>query len=137
MPVEFTPRPAQARILEYTDGPMGVSAVPGSGKTFTLSLLASQLVERLATTGQLDDREILIVTFTNSAVANFRSRIGAFLREEVATADWARHGHRRIHCNQVRLYVLTMHMRVHLCVHVRTVRNACYATVLKIVVAVI
>ena len=28
-------------------------------------------------------------------------RLGAFLREEVATADWARHGHRRIHCNQV------------------------------------
>ncbi|MEM7531683.1 MAG: ATP-dependent helicase [Chloroflexota bacterium] len=81
MALEFTPRPAQAGILEYTDGPMGVSAVPGSGKTFTLSLLASQLVERLATTGQLDDREILIVTFTNSAVANFRSRIGAFLRE--------------------------------------------------------
>ena len=77
----FTPRPAQARILEYTGGPMGISAVPGSGKTFTLSLLASRLVERLAGEGKMDDREVLVVTFTNSAVANFRSRIGTFLRQ--------------------------------------------------------
>ena len=28
----FIPRPAQKAILEYTGGPMGVSAVPGSGK---------------------------------------------------------------------------------------------------------
>lgn len=81
----FTPRPAQARILEYTGGPMGVSAVPGSGKTFTLSLLASRLVERL--TGKErppaapDDCEVLVVTFTNSAVENFRSRISYFLRQ--------------------------------------------------------
>ena len=27
----FAPRPAQAQILAYNDGPMGVSAVPGSG----------------------------------------------------------------------------------------------------------
>jgi DNA helicase-2/ATP-dependent DNA helicase PcrA len=76
------PRPAQKEILSYTGGPMGVSAVPGSGKTFTLSLLAARLVERLASTGRLDDREVLVVTFTNSAVENFRSRIGNFLREE-------------------------------------------------------
>ncbi|MFN8445215.1 MAG: DEAD/DEAH box helicase [Caldilineaceae bacterium] len=77
----FVPRPAQARILEYSEGPMGISAVPGSGKTFTLSLLAAKLVERLASEGQMDDREVLVVTFTNSAVANFRSRIGNFLRQ--------------------------------------------------------
>ena len=28
----FVPRPAQARILAYTGGPMGISAVPGSDK---------------------------------------------------------------------------------------------------------
>lgn len=75
-------RPAQEKILAYTGGPMGVSAVPGSGKTFTLSLLAARLVERLAREGRLDEREVLIVTFTNSAVANFRSRIGNFVRQE-------------------------------------------------------
>ncbi|CAN5823296.1 ATP-dependent helicase [soil metagenome] len=78
----FTPRPAQARVLEYGGGPMGIMAVPGSGKTFTLSLLAARLVERLAGEGKLDDREVLIVTFTNSAVENFRSRIGNFVRQE-------------------------------------------------------
>src|SRR5689334_12337107 len=81
-PHSFTPRPAQARVLEYSGGPMGIMAVPGSGKTFTLSLLAARLVERLAGEGKLDDREILIVTFTNSAVENFRSRIGNFVRQE-------------------------------------------------------
>ena len=83
--VSFTPRPAQARILEYSGGPMGVSAVPGSGKTFTLSLLAAQLVEQLAGTARPaaagDDCEVLVVTFTNSAVENFRSRIGNLLRQ--------------------------------------------------------
>ncbi len=78
----FVPRPAQQAILEYTSGPMGISAVPGSGKTFTLSLLAARLVERLASEGGLDDREVLVVTFTNSAVENFRSRIGYFIRQE-------------------------------------------------------
>lgn len=78
----WIPRPAQAKVLEYDGGPMGISAVPGSGKTFTLSLLAAQLVERLASTGALDDREVLVVTFTNSAVENFRSRIGQLVRQE-------------------------------------------------------
>ncbi|MCB0064199.1 MAG: ATP-dependent helicase, partial [Caldilineaceae bacterium] len=78
----FIPRPAQAEMLAYTGGPMGVSAVPGSGKTFTLSLLAAQLVDKLASEGPLDDREVLVVTFTNSAVENFRSRIGNFVRQE-------------------------------------------------------
>ena len=75
-------RPAQAAILTYTGGPMGVSAVPGSGKTFTLSLLAAQLVATLARSGKLDEREVLIVTFTNSAVENFRARIGNFVQQQ-------------------------------------------------------
>lgn len=78
----FVPRPAQERILAYRGGYMGVSAVPGSGKTFTLSLLAARLVEELAASGNLGEREILVVTMTNSAAENFRSRIGRFLREE-------------------------------------------------------
>ena len=78
----FAPRPAQEAILAYHGGYMGVSAVPGSGKTFTLSLLAARLVERLLEEHGLDEREVLVVTFTNSAVGNFRARIGQFLREE-------------------------------------------------------
>ena len=57
---------------------MGVSAVPGSGKTQTLSYLAAKLVasEQLG-----DDQEILIVTLVNSAVNNFSSRVAQFLKQ--------------------------------------------------------
>ena len=37
-------RPAQQKILEYENGRLAISAVPGSGKTFTLSLLAAKLI---------------------------------------------------------------------------------------------
>jgi DNA helicase II / ATP-dependent DNA helicase PcrA len=73
---EFIPRPAQQEILEYPGGSMGISAVPGSGKTWTLSALAAQIIMDGSLTG---DQEILIVTLTNSAVDNFSSRIEAFL----------------------------------------------------------
>ncbi len=69
-------RPAQEAILEYEGGRLGISAVPGSGKTFTLSRLAAKLVHKLAASGPLDDREVLVVTFTNAAAENFRSSIG-------------------------------------------------------------
>ncbi|KPL07824.1 hypothetical protein AMJ86_02655 [bacterium SM23_57] len=75
--VNILPRPHQEEILEYTRGTMGISAVPGSGKTWTLSALAAQLI----TEGYLDEgQEVLIVTLTNSAVDNFSSRINVFLQ---------------------------------------------------------
>ena len=40
----YQPRPAQKDILAHRQGTMGVSAVPGSGKTWTLSLLAAELI---------------------------------------------------------------------------------------------
>ena len=43
----FTPREEQKLVLSYTGGTMGISAVPGSGKTFTLSALAADLIEKL------------------------------------------------------------------------------------------
>ncbi len=73
-------RPAQEAILRYEGGRLGISAVPGSGKTFTLSLLAAKLVEKLVSAGPMDEREVLIVTFTNTAVENFRVRINEFIR---------------------------------------------------------
>ncbi|HEY5596876.1 MAG TPA: ATP-dependent helicase [Candidatus Bipolaricaulota bacterium] len=74
----FKPRPAQQEVLDYRGGFMGILAVPGSGKTMTLSHLAAQLVAG----AQLgDDQEVLIVTLTNSTVENFQSRIGNLIRE--------------------------------------------------------
>jgi len=67
-------RPNQIQILEAyrRGGKMGIFAVPGSGKTFTLSLLAADIIA----SGDLDqDQEILIVTLVNSAVENFARRI--------------------------------------------------------------
>ena len=76
--MKFIPRPAQERILEFTSGRMGVIAVPGSGKTHTLSALAARLIQ----SGVLaEDQEVLVVTLVNSAVNNFASRIAGFLNE--------------------------------------------------------
>ena len=75
---EFTPRPRQQEVLEYSRGRMGVAAVPGSGKTWTLSCLAAQLIA----SGELaDDQEVLVVTLVNSAVDNFGGRISRFLSD--------------------------------------------------------
>jgi DNA helicase-2/ATP-dependent DNA helicase PcrA len=74
--IVFKPRPKQRQVLRYRRGRMGVSAVPGSGKTQTLSYLAASLIAR----GVLaDDQEILIVTLVNSAVDNFAQRIAKFV----------------------------------------------------------
>ena len=74
----FKPRRTQREVLKYRRGKMGVSAVPGSGKTQTLSYLAAEIIAR----GELlDDQEVLIVTLVNSAVDNFAQRVGAFIEE--------------------------------------------------------
>ena len=52
---------------------MAVSAVPGSGKTFTLALLAAQLIAN----GRVDpdaNQQVLIVTYLNASVDAFRAR---------------------------------------------------------------
>ncbi|MBI1879600.1 MAG: ATP-dependent helicase, partial [Chloroflexi bacterium] len=76
----FIPRPSQQKILDTVlkaSGPvrLGVSAVPGSGKTHILSYLASELVQRVE-----DEQEVLIVTLVNAAVDNFRRRVDGFVR---------------------------------------------------------
>jgi DNA helicase-2/ATP-dependent DNA helicase PcrA len=78
MRMMFKPRPKQQEVLDYSGGKMGVSAVPGSGKTVTLSYLAAKIVA----SGVLeDDQEVLVVTLVNSAVDNFAGRVAAFVQE--------------------------------------------------------
>lgn len=74
----FKPRPKQAEVLRFRSGKMGVSAVPGSGKTQTLSYLAASLIaeNRIG-----EDQEVLIVTLVNSAVDNFSSRVRGFVED--------------------------------------------------------
>ena len=79
-------RPAQEAILTYENGRLAVSAVPGSGKTFTLSLLAAQLIAN----GRIDSangQQILIVTYLNASVDTFRARIRKRLEEQELHAD--------------------------------------------------
>ncbi len=75
----FKARPKQQEILAYTHGKMGVSAVPGSGKTSTLSYLAAKMV---ATLDLADGQEILIVTLVKSAVGNFAQAMSRYLKAE-------------------------------------------------------
>lgn len=82
---ELKLRPSQARILEYQHGRMAISAVPGSGKTFTLSLLAAQIIAD----GRVNPnagQQVLIVTYLNSSVDTFRARIRQRLDEMGRTA---------------------------------------------------
>lgn len=82
----FKPRPAQAKVLAYESGTLGVSAVPGSGKTHTLAMLAAKLAERLVRSADPAtppgmEPIVLIVTFSNAAVNNFKDRIGNMIAE--------------------------------------------------------
>ena len=70
-------RPGQVEVAQYRGGYMAVPAVPGAGKTTVLAYLAANLIEE----GHTRPGKILIVTVMNSAVSNFRSRIGNFLEE--------------------------------------------------------
>ena len=72
---EIELRPGQNEVLKYESGYLAVPAVPGAGKTFTLAHLAAKLIAE----ERVQPGKILIVTYMNSAVANFRSRINKFL----------------------------------------------------------
>jgi len=75
----FVPRPKQAEVLDYRRGMMGVAAVPGSGKTSTLSVLAASL---LANTRLQAGQEILIVTLVNAAAGNFARQINEYVQRD-------------------------------------------------------
>ncbi len=72
-------RHEQSKILAYERGKMAVSAVPGSGKTLTLSLLAAHLI----IDGKIGDQgEVLVVTVQNATVVNIAHRIREILANE-------------------------------------------------------
>ncbi len=91
---QFRPRPKQQVVLSYGGGRMGVAAVPGSGKTWTLSLLAARLI---AEGGLEDDQEVLIVTLVNSAVENFAARVARFLDRRYDLLDGVGYRVRTLH----------------------------------------
>lgn len=68
-----TLRPEQQRVIdEYRGGYAAISAVPGAGKTTTLSALAADLIAR----GALRPHQrVVVVTYQNAAVANVQAAI--------------------------------------------------------------
>lgn len=72
-------RRAQDEVMRYEGGRMAISAVPGSGKTLTLALLAAKLIIE----GRVGPAsEVLVVTVQNSAVDNISQRIRRILAEQ-------------------------------------------------------
>lgn len=74
--MRFEPRVGQREILAYRGGLLGVSAVPGSGKTATIVALATRLIAESATAGG----QVLIVTYQNAAVDHIRAQTGQRLQ---------------------------------------------------------
>lgn len=90
-------RQLQQDIIHYRAGKMAVIAAPGSGKTFTLAHLAAQLVGRLSTKDILNNTEILIVTFSNSAVYSLRRRIAQILQQDRGLLPYVGYRVRTLH----------------------------------------
>ncbi|MGB6128304.1 MAG: ATP-dependent helicase [Psychrilyobacter sp.] len=73
---EIRYRREQEMVMNYTAGKMAIPAVPGGGKTFILSRLAARLAKELK-----EEEEILILTYMNSSVNNFKHRIMKLLQK--------------------------------------------------------
>ncbi|MCU0524434.1 MAG: ATP-dependent helicase [Elainella sp. Prado103] len=86
-------RPGQRRIADWQQGILAVSAVPGSGKSTGMAIASAilltqrylQQVQLAAWEDQaatsLDSSQLLLVTFTRSAVANLKTKIRQYLRD--------------------------------------------------------
>ncbi|WP_159788577.1 ATP-dependent helicase [Sodalinema gerasimenkoae] len=65
-------RPGQQEMGDWQNGPLAVSAVPGSGKSTGMAIAAALTIARQ----RLHPRhQLLIVTFTRSAAANIKAKI--------------------------------------------------------------
>ena len=70
-------REDQIPIIQYENGTMAVPAVPGAGKTFIVTNLVAKLLSEKKHKGG----KILILTYMNSAVNNFKGRIKKTLQD--------------------------------------------------------
>jgi len=71
-------REDQLPIIQYEGGKMAVPAVPGAGKTFIVTNLVAKLLEE----NRQGKGKILILTYMNSAVNNFKVRIKKILEDK-------------------------------------------------------
>ena len=74
----ITPREDQRPVLDYKNGTMAISAVPGAGKTTILLLLIIKLMSK-----GINPNNIYVLTYMDSAARNFRERIKNMCPESV------------------------------------------------------
>ena len=67
---KITPRDDQKPVLDYENGSMAISAVPGAGKTTILLALIMKLINK-----NINPSNIFVLTYMDSAARNFRERI--------------------------------------------------------------
>ena len=67
---KITPRDDQKPVLEYNQGTMAISAVPGAGKTTILLALIMKIMDK-----GINPDNIFVLTYMDSAARNFRERI--------------------------------------------------------------
>lgn len=71
-------RTGQQSLAQWTGGEMAVSAVPGAGKSYSLSVAAAIAIAR----NQLHSRrQLVVVTYTRSAAANIKHKIRDRLKD--------------------------------------------------------
>lgn len=71
-------REGQIQVMNYTNGILAVPSVPGAGKTTVITSKTADLINQ----GLNKDGKILIVTFTNSAVSNFKNKLKKILEQK-------------------------------------------------------
>jgi len=81
-------RPGQQRMSDWQSGALAVSAVPGSGKSTGMEIASAILLAKryrgIGSTEPDDSSnsgQLVVVTFTRSAVANLKAKIRQYLRE--------------------------------------------------------
>jgi DNA helicase II / ATP-dependent DNA helicase PcrA len=77
----------QQEMVDWESGKLAVSAVPGAGKSTGMAAAAAIAVarqyERTANSLRNTRRQLVVVTFTRSAVANIKAKIRKYLRDEL------------------------------------------------------
>ncbi len=74
------PNPQQQAVVDHIDGPCLVTAVPGSGKTASVTERTKNMISK-----GIDPASILAITFTKKAAEEMKSRISAAVGVQAAS----------------------------------------------------
>ncbi|MEO0967178.1 MAG: ATP-dependent helicase [Cyanobacteria bacterium J06639_18] len=81
-------RHGQQQMVDWQDGPLAVSAVPGAGKSTGMAAAAAIAIARQYQRSNSSRpnvrRQLVVVTFTRSAAANIKAKIRKYLRDDLS-----------------------------------------------------